>query len=105
MDKEFLKFLRQFIVTMITIFSVFLCVARMCTKDSQFEKPDSTPHFKFDPNRSADEIQHLNYKTGEVTYREYGPPPPLTYSSSYGVEDLILDTNLEVESLIEYQLD
>ena len=45
-------------------------------------KVDTTPFFKVDPNKSVTDIKSLDYNTGEVTYRSYGPPSR-DYSNTY----------------------
>lgn len=45
---------------------------------------DTTPFFKTDPNKPVTEIKYLNYNTGEVIYRTYGPPSR-EYNTKSGV--------------------
>ena len=59
------------------VFWIVLIIGGCCLWDKALydRKPvDTTPFFKTDPNKPVTEIKSLNYTTGEVTYRTYGPP-------------------------------
>lgn len=53
-----------------------------------------------DPGKKVTDIQYLNYDTGEVIYREYGPP---TSNSKY-IGDKVTSTKITTSSRI-YEID
>ncbi len=103
MWKDYLNLVKKVLAVIILL----LCLCYGINKCSEIDKPKKSEHIKIqhDPTKNVWDIKDINYSTGEVTYREYGPPPPTKYISPTGVEDIIYNADLEVEDLIDYALD
>lgn len=100
MREYFLEILPKISLWILVIAVVLYVIGIFSTTEPEPKKD----FFTYDPHRKPWEVSSYDYSTGKVYYHQPGKPPKTKFTSSSSPEDIILDSNMEVEDIIDYQL-